>query len=305
MANKTSLFLVLTAMMLQFTFSYQVTAQEQVSKVVDDVYRYGDPNLGYFSMFIITNDGVIVIDPMNTTHSQGLLKAIQKITKQPIRYLLHSHNHWDHAKGGQIFREQGAKIAAHKEAAQWMQKNPHGDLVMPDEIWSGKRKEIELGDKKIELHYLGINHGLGMTAFLLPKEKVAYIADIVTPKRMPFSIADFNIKELMRTLDELEQLDFTKAVFSHSYAKEAVGGKSDLADTKTFFIDLQQAIFAEFKKGTTFYQMPNTLKLPQYQQWAFYNEWLPINTWNMMFQVEMGSFPWRVESNSIEEKSKQ
>ena len=188
-------------------------AEDHVWKVTDSVYRYGNPNLGYFSMFVVTDDGVAVIEPMSIQHSENMLKAIRKITKQPIRYLLHSHNHWDHSKGGKVFRDQGAKIMAHKEAVEWMKDNPHADLALPDVIWNGKRKDITLGGQKIELHYLGLNHGLGMTTFLLPKDRVAYIADLVTPNRLPFSIADFNIKELMRTLNELEKMNFTKAVY--------------------------------------------------------------------------------------------
>lgn len=268
-------------------------AEGQTWKVADGVYKYGDPNLGYFSMFVVTDEGVIVIEPVNTAHSKDMLKAIKKVTDKPIRYLLHSHNHWDHSKGGKVFRDQGAKIVAHAEAVAWMKDNPHPDLVLPDQVWTGLRKNIVLGDKTIELHYMGVNHGLGMTVFLLPKEKVVYIADLVTPNRMPFSIADYNIKESSRTLLQIEKMNFKKAIYSHSHAKEPIGNMSDVTQTREFFEDLQAEIVAEFKNGTSFYQMPSTLKLPKYQHWDFYNEWLPINVWKMMFHMEMGPFPWR------------
>jgi hypothetical protein len=32
---------------------------------------------------------------------------------------------------------------------------------------------------------------------------------------------------------------------------------------------------------------------PADTHWDFYNEWLPINVWKMMFHMEMGPFPWR------------
>ena len=269
------------------------SAEDYTVKVADDVYRYGNPNIGYFSMFVVTDEGVIVIEPINTEHSKAMLSAIKRITDKPVRYLLHSHNHWDHSKGGEVFREQGATIVVHAEAAEWMKVNPHSDLTLPDLVWSGEKKSIALGGKTIELHYMGLNHGLGMTVFLLPKEKIIYIADIVTPNRLPFSIADFNIKELLRTLTQLEKMNFTKAVYSHTYAKEPIGTMSDVIQTREFFEDLQTEIIAEFKKGTSFYQIPSTLKLPKYEHWGFYKEWLPINVWNTMFQMEMGSFPWR------------
>ncbi|MFQ5588728.1 MAG: MBL fold metallo-hydrolase [Nitrospiria bacterium] len=268
-------------------------AEKDVWKAADGVYKYG-PGDGYYSMFVVTDEGVIAIEPVNTEHSRGLLKAIRSVTEKPVRYLLHSHNHWDHSNGGKVFRDQGAQIVAHVEAYEWMKANPHPDLTLPDDVWAGDRKEIILGGKTVELHYLGMNHGLGMTVFVLPKEQIAYIADLVTPNRVPFTIMpDFNIKEWMRTLTEVEKMDFKKAIYSHSHAKEPFGTKSDVTQTREFIEDLQGAIIAEFKKGTPFGNIPNNVKLPKYEHWAMYKEWLPLNVWRVMLDMHMGPFPWR------------
>jgi len=293
MPNVKRLFVVITAIFSTLLMMNTAFAQEHVWKVADGVYRYG-PGDGYYSMFVVTDVGVIAIEPVNIKHSQGLLKAIRSVTEKPVRYLLHSHNHWDHSKGGQVFRDQGAKIVAHEEAYEWMKANRHTDLALPDETWTGNRKDIILGGKTIELHYMGMSHGLGMTVFLLPKEKIAYIADIVTPNRILFTIVpDFNIKEWMRTLTEVEKLDFQTAIYSHSQAKEPFGSKTEVIQTREFIEELQAAIVAEFKKGTPFLKIPSTVKLPKYEHWAMYNEWLPLNVWRVMLDTHMGPFPWR------------
>ena len=267
--------------------------KKNVWKAADGVYRYG-PGDGYYSMFVVTDDGVIAIEPANIEHSKGMLKAIRSVTDKPVRYLLHSHNHWDHSKGGQVFRDQGAKIVAHAEAYEWMKANPHPDLALPDEIWAGNRKDIILGGKTIELHYMGMNHGLGMTVFLLPEEKIAYIADLVTPNRVLFTIVpDFNIKEWTRTLAEVEKLDFQTAIYSHTQAMEPFGTKSDVTQTRQYIEDLQAAIGAEFEKGTPFGKIPSVIKLPKYEHWAMYDEWLPMNVLRVMLDMHMGPFPWR------------
>ena len=293
MSNIKRLFVIMAAIFSTLLMMNTAFAQEHVWKAADGVYRYG-PGDGYYSMFVVTDEGVIAIEPVNIKHSQGLLKAIRSVTEKPVRYLLHSHNHWDHSKGGQVFRDQGAKIMAHVEAYEWMKVNPHPDLALPDEVWAGNRKDIVLGGKTIELHYMGMSHGLGMTVFLLPKEQIAYIADIVTPNRILFTIVpDFNIKEWTRTLTEVEKMDFQTAIYSHSHAKEPFGTKSDVTQTREFIEDLQAAIVAEFKKGTPFGKIPSTVKLPKYEHWAMYNEWLPLNVWRVMLDMHMGPFPWR------------
>ena len=265
-------------------------------KAAEGVYRYGNPAYGYYSVFVVTEEGVIVVEPMNPQHAQGLVKAVRTVTDKPIRYLLHSHNHWDHSKGGKVFRDLWATIVAHAKAVAWMKANPHPDLLIPDEVWTGTRKDIVLGGTTIELHHTDLSHRLGMTVFRLPKEKVAFIADIVTPNRMLFSIADFNIKEWTRTLGVIEAMDFTTAIYSHSHAAEPFGSKAEVTQTRTFIQDLQTAIVAEFKKDTSFYAVPNAVKLPKYEHWDLYDQWLPLNVWVAMLQMEMGPFPWAPEA---------
>jgi len=266
------------------------------AKIAPGVYSYGDSATGYFSMFMVTKDGVIAIESVSSQHATGMVKAIKQITDQPIRYLLHSHNHWDHASGGKVFRDAGATLLAHEEASAWMKANTGPDMVVPDKSWEGNRKDITLGDTVVELHYLGMNHGLGMTVFLLPKEKIAYIADLVVPNRVMFNIVpDFNIKEWERSLKVIAQMDFDKAVYSHNAnATPLLGGnKQDVNDYLQFMQDLRGAIFAEFKKGTNPMMVPTVVQLPKYKDWAMYKEWLPMNAWRILLDEWMGPFPWR------------
>ncbi|MGP0593812.1 MBL fold metallo-hydrolase [Nitrospira sp. T9] len=270
------------------------------AKITDGVYSYGNPVNGYFSMFMVTKEGVIAIESVSSQHASGMVKAIREITDQPIRYLLHSHNHWDHASGGKVFREAGAILMAHEEAYTWMKANTGQDMVVPDKSWGGNRKNITLGDTVLELHYLGMNHGLGMTVFLLPKEKIAYIADLVVPNRVMFNIVpDFNIKEWERSLRVIDQMDFDKAVYSHNNnATPLLGGtKQDVKKYLQFIQDLRGAIFAEFKKGTNPMMVPTVVELPKYKDWAMYKEWLPMNAWRILLDEWMGPFPWRPEKN--------
>ena len=269
---------------------------EHTTKLANGVYSYGDPSKGYNSMFVVTGDGVIVVEPVNTEHSKGMLNAIKSVTDQPIKFLIHSHNHWDHSGGGQVFRDEGATIIAHAEAYAWMKDNPHPDMVLPDESWEGNRKDIILGETTLELHYMGMNHGLGMTIFRLPKEKILFIADLVTPNRLLFTIVpDFNIGEWVRTLIEIEAMDFETAIFTHGIP--VIGTKKHVTENREFIEDLRNAIHAEFKKGTNPFMVPNVVKLPKYKDWAMYDEWLAMNAWRLLLDEWMGPFPWHTSND--------
>ena len=80
------------------------------------------------------------------------------------------------------------------------------------EEWNEKVQMLKAHIKSleitVEMHYLGINHGQGMTVFLIPDQKVAYIADLVTPNRVLFSIVpDFNIPEWERSCCSFKRWD--------------------------------------------------------------------------------------------------
>ena len=72
-----------------------------------------------------------------------------------------------------------------------------------------------------------------------------------------------------------------------------IGTKADVVENREFIQDLQAAIIAEFKKGTPFGKVPEAVKLPKYENWAMYNEWLPMNVWRVMLDMHMGPLPWR------------
>jgi len=273
-----------------------VKAQYQVEEVSAGVYSFSADVSGneYVSMFIATGEGVIVIEPVSSAHSSLLVEVVANITQEPVSFMLHSHNHWDHGNGGAIWRAAGAEIWAHELAAQWMAANTNPDMVEPDQTWSGDFFSLSLGNVTLEFHYVGLNHGLGNTIFLIPDLKIAYMADIVTPKRVQFAIVpDFNLREWERSLQEILALDFDRAVYSHNYGENRlVGRKQDVEEELQFMRDLREATMELLMQGLSIEEVAVTLRLPQYEHWAKYDEWLSLNVYRVALDIWMGPFPW-------------
>src|SRR5918995_3168462 len=60
------------------------------------IFRYQN----HQAMFIVTPAGVIATDPISYGRpqaAQAYIDEIRKITKAPIKYLIYSHHHYDHA----------------------------------------------------------------------------------------------------------------------------------------------------------------------------------------------------------------
>ena len=265
-------------------------------EIAPGVYSF-DSGSGYHSMFVVTDDGVAAFETVNSQHARAMLEAIQSVTDQPVKYALHTHNHWDHSSGGKVFQDEGAQTVMHAQGAEWLAANPGRDTSTIDIVWDGAQNDIPLGDITIQSHYLGLNHGLGMTVFVIPELRVAYIGDLVTPNRVMFSIVpDFNIGEWERTLAEIEALDFDIAVCSHSGlpTDEVKNGctKAHVTEERVFIGDLRNAIFAEFEKGTPPSTIPAAIELPKYAHWEHYDDWLELNAQRLLLDLWMGPYPW-------------
>ena len=256
----------------------------QTTKIAPGLYSFGAGMA--FNAFMITDDGVIVMDSFDKDFAKASLEAIRKLTDKPIKYVVYSHNHYDHISGAEVFKAEGATILSHEAAASWLKNHPSPDVVMPDQTWSGAKSELRLGKSRINLLYFGPNHGEGMTVFQFPDEHAIYTVDLVVPERVGFTyMPDFSPREWERTLAEMDKLDFDRVMYAHN---AAVGPRSSVADQLKYLQDLRAAILAEFAKGTPFMQIPNTVKLPQYEKWDGYKEWLPMNAWRVLLEIAMG-----------------
>ncbi len=84
---------------------------------------------GTNGLFMVTDEGVIVVDPISEEAAPKFLAAIRAVTDAPIKYLVYSHWHWDHIQGGQVFKDAGATIIAHEKCiaplGTWVDYSAH------------------------------------------------------------------------------------------------------------------------------------------------------------------------------------
>jgi len=298
---KTDSFVLLIFLQFGSNLGQEEPAQAAGSKEIEPgVYSY-TLNGAYISMFVITSDGVMVVDPMSKDHSEAMLAEIRTITNAPIKYLFYTHNHWDHTKGGQVWKNEGATIVSHIDAYDYIKDNPTQDLVLPDMKWIGDRYDITLGDTTVELHFAGNSHGNGMTTIVLPKERVGYIADLAVPNQVIFfAMPDFNVPGMIRSLEEYTKYPVDKIVFSHSANPDVLeaGTMENVRFTIQYIKDIQDAVLDELQKGTNPFTLWKTVKLPQYSNLAQYDNWFELNVLAVTISNVLGPLSWSPKSSS-------
>ncbi len=199
--------------------------------------------------------------------------------------MVYSHNHWDHILGGRVFKEAGARFISHAGCVKHFKRRPNPALVMPNGTFK-KNYDLKLGGRTLELRYFGLNHGDCLIVMRLPKEKILFIVDIVTPKRVGYRILpDFYIGEWVRSLKEIENLDFDRIIPGHG---PPVAPASAVREQREYLEDLMAAVKAAMAKSMNQDKIREMVKLPKYEKWALYNQWLGLNIERVWGHYTMG-----------------
>ena len=84
---------------------------------------YGQVGLDGNSIVVLSRDGVLVFDSNGTPDAAAaVLAEIRALTPQPVRYLVHSHWHWDHWYGAEVYARAFPEITiiAHEKTRELM-----------------------------------------------------------------------------------------------------------------------------------------------------------------------------------------
>src|SRR5690242_13305854 len=89
---------------------------------------------GSNSAIIVNQDDVIVVDSHMTPESgRALLRDLKTITDRPVRLLINTHFHYDHANGNQVFAPVadivGHEYTRRRLTAEILQKGMFADLL--------------------------------------------------------------------------------------------------------------------------------------------------------------------------------
>src|SRR5678810_374685 len=76
---------------------------QEIGKLTGDVYyaRMDD----YVSAFMVTTEGIILVEPIGTEMAMWLKAELARRFNVPVRYVIYSHSHWDHASGGSVYAD--------------------------------------------------------------------------------------------------------------------------------------------------------------------------------------------------------
>ncbi len=177
----------------------------------------------------VGSDAIIMIDGQFAPLSDKIKAAIRAISPLPIKYLVNTHHHSDHAGGIRAYAAEGIPIITHELQRRYYEqqifKSPH--TLNQDRLARAPKapvfetvkdkRVLTDGTRTLELHLMRGNlHSEGLLMAYLPKEKILIQADAFAPRPgvPPLPAPSPYTVNLVENIDRLK-LDVERVVHVH------------------------------------------------------------------------------------------
>ena len=303
------------AISLGFTASLSVVvpahAQQaqnyEITQVADGLYRAA--NNSHRTVFLVTDEGIILADPVNNEFATWLKSELDERYDVPVRYVLYSHHHWDHASGGAAFRDTATYVAQKGMAAAlaaplpsnaaFLDVNGNGRLerneatggyaarfdnydANGDNVLSGAEINVDIHppDLLYEDHMVVT---LGGQRVELIHPDPAHSDDMTVlyfpEQRVGFGVDYINVRRLPGGLD-IYSFDQYASAIGTMLALDIdtvvpghgnVGRREDLAEYMGFLRDVQAEVSAAIAEGQSLEQVQRSVQLSEYSDWLAFD----------------------------------
>jgi cyclase len=252
------------------------------TKVKDGIYVYAPDATTTTCSFVVTQEGVVLIDSCNSPlDSRRMLASVKKVTDKPIVFLIDTETHSDHTANHFVFSppatiisHEGAGAAMGKEIdpkraetlgakSPEMREAVQGYKMIAPQIEYKDKMTINLGERTFELIYLKNVHSEADTAIWLPKERVLFAASAANVRRF------INLRPSVVIPDVLASYKLMKSL----NPEIVVTGHGPATTTKTFdeyegfYTLLLKRVGDMAAQGKSLAEIKKELKMPEYADW--------------------------------------
>ena len=174
---------------------------------------------------LVTGEGVIIVDNKFSDSFADIVRQVASVTSEPIRYVLNTHHHFDHAGSNADFIPT-AQVIGHENARANMLKNngPSAPPAGAPPMTFSQRTSIFLGGVEVQAHHFGRGHTGGDAVIYFPAQRTVHTGDLfIWGDRMDGStLAPFidydnggSAADWTATLDGVLTLDFDTVIPGH------------------------------------------------------------------------------------------
>ena len=194
-------------------------------QLADGVHKVAGSS--HATVVIEMRDHLVAVEgPLYEARTAPVIQSIrERFPTKPIRYVIPTHHHLDHAGGIRAFMAAGASVVVPFSALEFYRavaRAPH--TRRPDSLEQVKRAVViesfgggarTVGDdsRRVEIYPLPTSHAQDLVVVYLPREKLLIEADHISPRNGEVRPAPL-VKEFISAIDKLN-LDIATIVGIH------------------------------------------------------------------------------------------
>jgi cyclase len=194
----------------------------------------------------VTSEGLIVVDDKFASQAADVFATVKTVSALPVKYVLNTHHHGDHASGNAYVRETlGVNVIAHKNIREnFLRIKQAGE----PNITFANEGAVYLGGVEVKLFWFGRGHTNGDTVVYFPDLKTIHAGDLIIDA-MP--VIDYpgggSALEFISTIDKLLTLDFDTMIPGHG----RIMTKDDVRAYRARFQTMNERMRELVRKGVT------------------------------------------------------
>jgi len=212
------------------------------NQLANGVHKIGGSS--HATIVVEMRDHLIAVEgPLYEARTAPVVKAIkERFPGKPIRYVVPTHHHLDHAGGIRAFMAEGAVVVSPFSARDFyarVAKAPH--TRHPDslekartpvviESFGGGPRVLTDGTRRVEVYPLPTSHAEDLVVVYLPAEKIVIEADHISPRNGQVRPAPA-VKEFVNAVDKLN-LDIATIVGIHGDSATLQAARAAAQSTK-------------------------------------------------------------------------
>ena len=226
--------------------------------------------------YLLTKDGILVVDAEFPEQSQHLIAALKKQSDKPFQMLINTHHHGDHTAGNISFKGIVKDVAAHTNSLAnqkrvAIEKKNENDQLYPS-ITYNESWNYSIGPEKIRTYYFGPAHTNGDSIIHFEHANIAHMGDLIFNRRWAFidrsagaSVRNW-IVVLEKTINTFNKE--TIFVFGHAFDPEKItGNKEDLKAMQDYLSKMLVFVDSQIKAGKTKEEILKEKSIPGVTEW--------------------------------------
>jgi glyoxylase-like metal-dependent hydrolase (beta-lactamase superfamily II) len=288
-----------------------------LEELAPGVYAYtaqGDPNVGC----VIGTDAILAIEARATPlMARRWIDVVRTVSDLRFGDLVLTHYHAVRVLGASAFEArriiataQTAALVDERGAEDWASEQGRmprlfagaetiPGLTRPSHTFEGSM-HLDLGNRRVELQFLGRGHTSGDLVVWLPEERICFAGDLVEAQAAPY-MGDAHIGDWSgATLDRVADLGATALVGGRGPVVRGAAVPQAIEDTRAFLAAVLEGTRAVKEGGGTpaeAYRATHAALSPRYAGYPIFEHTMPFNVQRAWDELDGIDHPriWSVE----------